>query len=411
MRLFTPTRLGDLALRNRVVLAPLTRRRADPQAVPSASAPLYYAQRADAGLIVSEGTCISAEGIGDRRLPGLWTDEQIARWRTVTEAVHARAGLIVAQLWHTGRASHPLLQAGGEPAVAPSAIAIEKDRELDGEIIPSTVPRALETGEIARVVSDYAVAAENAIGAGFDGVELHGANGYLIDEFLQDGSNVRTDQYGGSVEARTLFLREVLEAVTGTLGKERVGLRISPSSMFQSMQDSEPYVLWARVLEVVAEFDLAFLHVVEPGVSGSESHRSHADGIDSAWIRARYPGRLIAAGRYTAESAEAAVEAGQVDAVAFGRLFTSNPDLPVRLRARAALTPPDRTTFYTAGDEGYVDWPSLEAEKLLRELESGSRFERELEADLSSAEFGGSTSYSEWEAAWALSRYRRIQDA
>lgn len=320
-------------------------------------------------------------------------------------------GLIVAQLWHTGRASHPRLQTNGEHAVAPSAIAIEKDRELDGEMIPSAVPRALETDEIQRVVTDYATAATNALAAGFDGVELHGANGYLIDQFLQDGTNKRTDRYGGSVEARTLFLREVLEAVTGAIGSSRVGLRISPSSMFQSMHDSAPYELWARALEVVAEFDLAFLHLVEPGISGSESHRSHADGIDSAWVRARYPGRLIAAGRYTADSAAAGLEGGRLDAVAFGRLFTSNPDLPRRLRDGAALTQPNPPTFYTADDTGYVDWPSLAAEELLRELENGQRTVEELESGMQITGFSGTTPYPEWEAAWAISRYQQIQGA
>lgn len=412
MKLFTPITLGALELRNRVVMAPLTRCRADyASAVPTPSAPLYYAQRADAGMIVSEGACISAEGIGDRGLPGLWTREQLTAWERVTDAVHARGGLIVAQLWHTGRASHPRLQPGGVPPVAPSAIAIEKDRVLDGEVIPSAVPRALEAAEIPRVMRDYATAARNAISAGFDGVELHGANGYLIDEFLQDGSNHRTDEYGGTVERRTRFLREVLEATAGAIGAERTGIRISPSSMFQSMHDSAPYDLWTRVLEVIAEFDLAFLHLVEPGISGSESHRSHADGIDSAWVRDRYRGSLIAAGRYTAATAETAIDEGRLDAVAFGRLFTSNPDLPERLRTGARLTPPERPTFYTPDDVGYVDWPSLRAERLLVDLEGGRLSADHLAATVGDAAFSGTTPYAEWEAAWALARFRLLQDA
>ncbi|MGK0722429.1 alkene reductase [Leucobacter sp. W1478] len=411
MGLFTPVTLGDLKLRNRVVMAPLTRRRASADAVPSPSAPLYYAQRADAGLIVSEGTCISAEAIGDRRLPGLWTEEQIQGWLPVTQAVHDRGGLIVAQLWHTGRASHPLLQPGGVPAVAPSAIAIDKDRELDGEIIPSAVPRALETSEIPRVVEDYANAARNAIIAGFDGVELHGANGYLIDEFLQDGSNHRTDEYGGSIENRTRFLREVLEAVTSAVGAGRTGIRISPSSMFQSMHDSSPYELWAHVLKVIAEFDLAFLHLVEPGISGSESHRSHAEGINSAWVQERYPHALIAAGRYTRQSADEAIDEGRLDAVAFGRLFTSNPDLMIRLQEHAKLTPPERATFYTADDIGYIDWPSLAAEKMLDDLEDGTATADDIAGQLTAGQFSGTTPYQEWEAAWALTKYRSLRDA
>lgn len=411
MGLFTAVELGDLKLRNRIVLAPLTRRRASSSAVPSPSAALYYAQRADAGLLISEGTCISAEGVGDRRLPGLWTDEQLRGWEPVTDGVHDRGGLIVAQLWHTGRASHPHLQLGGAPPVAPSAIAIEKDRELDGKMIPSAMPRALDIEEIPRVVDDYARAARNALKAGFDGIELHGANGYLIDQFLQDGSNQRTDRYGGSIEARTTFLREVLEAVTSAIGAGRIGLRLSPASMFQSMHDSAPYDLWSRVLEVVAEFDLAFLHLVEPGISGSESHRSHAEGIDSAWVRARYQGKLIAAGRYAANTADLAIDEGRLDAVAFGRLFTSNPDLAIRFRDRRPVTPPDRATFYTADDVGYIDWPSLAAEALLKELESGELSIDDLVASLSVDAFSGTTPYEEWEAAWAVSRYRLLHGA
>lgn len=409
MALLEPVTLGELNLRNRVVLAPLTRRRASAAAVPSPSAPLYYAQRADAGLIISEGACISAEGIGDRRLPGLWTDEQLRGWEAVTDAVHSRGGLIVAQLWHTGRASHPALQPGGVAPVAPSAIAIDKDRELDGRMVPSAVPRPLGSDEIPRVVRDYATAARNAIAAGFDGVELHGANGYLIDEFLQDCSNHRTDAYGGSVENRTRFLREVLDAVVDSIGAGRTAIRISPASTFQSMHDSTPYELWTRVLEVIGGSGLAYLHLVEPGISGSESHSSHADGIDSRWARARYPHPLIAAGRYTAESATAAIDSGTLNAVAFGRLFTSNPDLAIRFAERARLAPPDRTTFYTADDRGYVDWPSLAAERLLQELESGERDEAQLAATIS-APFSGTTPHDEWEAAWAVTQYRALRD-
>lgn len=404
--LFSPVRLGDLALRNRVVLAPLTRRRASATGEPSLSAPLYYAQRAGAGLIVSEGTCISAEGVGDRRLPGIWSQPQIEGWQSVTEAVHDRGGLIVAQLWHTGRASHPLLQPDGGPAVAPSAIAIEQDRELDGETIPSAVPRALLTDEIPRVVADYSRAARNAISAGFDGIELHGANGYLIDEFLQDGTNKRTDRYGGSIDARIQFLREILDAVTDAIGSGRTALRLSPSSVFQSMHDSEPFDLWSRVLDVVAEYDLAFLHLVEPGISGSDSHRSHAENINSEWARARYAGRLIGAGLYTADSADSAIGSNRLDAVAFGRLFTSNPDLPARFQSGGNIAPSHRPTFYTADDVGYIDFPSLAAEGVLRDLLSGNRSATDLEAGLTSTEFSGRTPYGEWEAAWALSQYR-----
>jgi N-ethylmaleimide reductase len=366
---------------------------------------LYYAQRADAGLIVSEGVCVSPEAIGDRRLPGLWARDQIDAWKPVTDAVHARGGTIVAQLWHTGRGSHPLVQPNGQAPVAPSAIPIENDFSLDGELIPSVVPRALELEEIPRVIGDYARAARNALLAGFDGVELHGANGYLIDEFLQDGSNRRDDEYGGSVSNRVRFLDKLLEAVGSAVGPGSVGLRISPSSTFQSMRDSNPSELWSHVLALVETHELAYLHVVEPGIHGSSKHRSNADDIDSAWIRARYSGALIAAGRYEADSAEATVASGQLDAVAFGRLYTSNPDLPERLRERAELLTPHRPTFYTADDEGYIDWPTLRAEALLRDLKEGHIDAAPLRKSITTPTLSGTTPFEEWEAVWALTRH------
>lgn len=403
--MFTPVSLGDLALRNRFVMAPLTRRRADADGIPSASASLYYAQRADAGMIVSEGVCISPEAVGDRRLPGIWSSEQIASWRQVTAAVHARGGTIVAQLWHTGRGSHPLVQPNGQDPVAPSAIATSSDYRLDGEVMPSAVPRALGIEEIPRVIGDYATAAQNALQAGFDGVELHGANGYLIDEFLQNSSNQREDHYGGDAQNRARFLDELLGAVTNAVGSRRVGLRISPSSTFQSMSDSDPHALWGHVVTVIDSHALSYLHVVEPGITGSVNHQSNADDIGSAWIRERYAGPLIAAGRYDADSAEAAVASGQLDAVAFGRLYTSNPDLPERFRQRAELVEPHRPTFYTADDGGYIDWPSLRAEALLRELSSGEADPARLRQALSTHELSGETPFEEWEIAWALSRF------
>lgn len=410
MKLFTPVKLGSFELRNRIVMAPLTRQRAGADAVPSPSARLYYEQRAEAGLIVSEGTCISAEGIGDRRLPGIWSDEQVSAWREITKAVHDRGGTIIAQLWHTGRASHPKLQTGGVPAVAPSAIAISGDRVLDDEVIPSAIPRALETDEIPRVVADYAHAATKALSAGFDGVELHGANGYLIDEFLQDGTNRRTDKYGGSIENRITFLREVLDATTGAIGAERVALRLSPSSMFQSMHDSNPYELWAQVLAAVEPYDLAFLHVVEQGISGSESHRSHAEGIDSAWVRERYSGCLIAAGRYGRDTAESALESGRLDAVAFGRSFIPNPDLVSRFKQGSPLRALDRDTRYTAHDEGYIDQPTIRAEQYLEELKSGSLTPEALRAESGADEWSSQVPIEAWEAAWALDTFESGSD-
>jgi len=407
MKLLSPVTLGALQLRNRVVMAPLTRRRASLDGVPSPSAALYYAQRAEAGLIVSEGACISPEGVGDRHLPGLWNEAQLDGWREVTDAVHAQGGLIIAQLWHTGRASHPLLQPDGAPSVAPSAIPIESDRELDGKIIPSAVPRALETEEIPRVAADYAQAARNARAAGFDGVELHGANGYLIDEFLQDGSNQRTDKYGGTIENRIRFLREVLDATTSAIGADRVALRISPTSIFQSMRDSQPYELWEQVLAAVEPYQLAFLHLVEPGISGAESHRSHAENINSEWVRERYRGNLIAAGRYEADTAEAALVSGRLDAVAFGRSFISNPDLVSRFRVGADLRPLDLAIRYTHDDIGYMDHPSLHAEHLLRELQSGRLDPDALRAQTGGLAWSGRVPIEHWEAIWALAAYEK----
>jgi N-ethylmaleimide reductase len=404
--LFSPGRLGDLALSNRVVLAPMTRNRADDAGVPATTTPLYYAQRSGAGLIVSEGVCISPTAACDRRLPGIWTEEQIAGWRSVTAAVRRSGGTIVAQLWHTGRASHPALQPESLDALAPSAIAIEGTRVIDGEIVPCAVPREATLDDIRIIVADYARAARNAIRAGFDGVEIHGANGYLIDQFLQDGSNRRADGYGGSVHSRFRFLDEVLDAVIGEVGAGRVGLRISPASTWQSMSDSDPENLWGHVVAQVEPRRLAFLHLVEPGIGGNASETRIADSIDSAWVRARYSGRLVATGRYGRESAEAALAAGTVDAVGFGRLFTSNPDLAERMRTGAPITPTNRPTYYQGDDVGYIDWPSLEAEDILRQLESGILQPDGLELQGAGDWPAPAENAHQWAAAWALWRFR-----
>jgi N-ethylmaleimide reductase len=408
MKIFTPVELGGFKLRNRMVIAPMTRLRSNAEGVPSASAPLYYAQRSGAGLIVSEGVCISAEGVGDLRLPGIWTVDQIEVWKKVTAAVHAENGLIIAQLWHTGRASHPLLQSSGA-AVAPSAIAIKGTRNHGGKIIPQAVPRALDIEEIPRVVADYARAAKSAIDAGFDGVELHGANGYLVDQFLQDVSNTRTDAYGGSVENRTRFLKEVVYALVEAVGSDRVAVRISPASTFQSMGDSQPEKLWAHVLSELSTFNLAFLHSVEPGISGASSEKYNANSIDHNWIRSRYSGNLVATGQYTLERAEQELESGTLDAVGFGRLYTSNPDLAERFQQGAALIEPDPSTFYQGEDVGYIDWPSMEGEQLLRQLESDAATIEEVSANLSADQLTAKTSLAEWPRVWALSEFRALK--
>ncbi|MFV8167294.1 alkene reductase [Mycobacterium sp. 134] len=353
-----PIRLGVIEATNRIVMAPMTRSRAGADGVPRQSTAAYYAQRASAGLVVSEGICIAPEAVGNPMVPGLWSREQIGAWRSVTSAVHDAGGMMAAQLWHTGRASHPSLQPDGQLPVGPSPIAIDGLTFAANGRTPYVTPRALDTGEIPQIVDHYARAAANAREAGFDAVELHSANGYLVDQFLQDNSNRRGDRYGGSIENRVRLLVEIVVALVDTVGPGRVGVRISPASTFQDMADSDPHRLFDHVVRVLSEHDLAYLHVVEPGIDGwCDAHFEQASPIDSEWIRARYAGNIVATGGYTAESATRAVESGIVDAVAFGRSFIANPDLPRRLIENLPIAEPNRETFYSGGDEGYIDYP------------------------------------------------------
>ncbi|MEV5538998.1 alkene reductase [Saccharopolyspora shandongensis] len=362
--LFEPIDLGALRLRNRFVMAPMTRSRAHRDGTLPESASTYYAQRATAGLIVSEGVCISPVAVGNPKVPGIWTDDQTASWAKVADAVHAAGGTIVAQLWHTGRASHPSLQPGGLPQVAPSAIKIDGSTYARGGRTPHVTPRALEALEIPVIVAQYGRSALNAIKAGLDGVEIHAANGYLIDQFLQDSANTRTDAHGGRIENRGRFLSEVVAEVSAAIGADRVGVRISPASNFQGMADSDPAALFGHVLDVLDEAGLAYLHIVEPGIDGSESiasdqGRSRRE-LSSAWARQRYRGKIVAAGGYQAASAESALANGHADAIAFGRPYISNPDLPGRFAAGAPLAESDRATYYGGGDAGYIDYPTFE---------------------------------------------------
>ncbi|WP_027943362.1 alkene reductase [Amycolatopsis taiwanensis] len=362
--LFEPVDLGAIKLRNRFVMAPMTRSRAHRDGTLPESTSTYYAQRATAGLIVSEGVCISPVAVGNPKVPGIWTGDQTASWAKVADAVHTAGGSIVAQLWHTGRASHPSLQPGGLPQVAPSAIKIDGCTYARGGRTPHVTPRALETLEIPVIVAQYERAALNAIRAGLDGVEIHAANGYLIDQFLHDNANIRTDAYGGSIENRVRFLSEIVAAVSTAIGADRVGVRISPASTFGDMADSDPAALFGHVLDMLDEAGLAYLHIVEPGIDGSENisddqNRSFP-ALGSAWARERYRGKIIAAGGYQAASAESALVKGHADAVAFGRPYIANPDLPNRLAAGAPLARADRATFYGGGDAGYIDYPTLE---------------------------------------------------
>jgi N-ethylmaleimide reductase len=356
--LFSPIRVGALDLANRIVMAPLTRNRARPEDdAPHALHVDYYAQRATAGLIITEASQISPEGKGYAWTPGIYSPAQIAGWRAVTDAVHAKGGKIVIQLWHVGRVSHTSLQPNGQPPVAPSAIAAET-RTFDGTaFLPTSTPRALGLEEMPRIVADYAQATRNAKEAGFDGVEIHAANGYLIDQFLRDGSNVRTDAYGGSVENRVRLLTEVIAAVTAAWDAAHVGIRLSPFSNANGVTDSDPMATFGHAVDVVNAAGLAYLHMVEGQTGGS---RELAPNNDIDALRARFTGPYIANNGFTRETALDAVASGRADLVAFGRPFISNPDLVARLRLDAPLNTPDQTTFYGGGAEGYTDYPVLQ---------------------------------------------------
>ena len=362
--LFEPARLGALALSHRVVLAPLTRlRSAQPGDIPTALNAEYYAQRASqGGLLITEATDISDDARGYPGAPGVHSPAQIAGWRGVTDAVHAKGGLIVNQIWHCGRISHSTMRTDGSVPVAPSAIAAPGGHvNVRGEGVAFETPRSLEIGEIAGIVAQFRQAAVNAKDAGFDGVEVHGANGYLLDQFLRDGSNQRSDRYGGSFENRTRFLLEVIDAVAGVYGAERVGVRLSPWGSFNGMEDSDTGALFDHVVAALATRGLAYLHLVEPRADqGSDVNALNADAPDAASRFKRiFGGPVIAAGGFTRETGAEAVAAGNADAIAYGRLFIANPDLPERFRQGAALNRHDRSTFYGGGAEGYTDYPAM----------------------------------------------------
>jgi N-ethylmaleimide reductase len=357
LRLLTPVRLGPCELPNRVVMAPLTRCRG---VVPGEMNALYYRQRASAGLIVSEAALIAPEGRGVPNTPGLWSEEQIAGWRGVTEAVHAEGGRIFAQLWHVGRQSHPDLLPAGQAPVAPSAVRAEGQTRTPEGPKDYAEPRALELSEIPGVVETYARAARNALAAGFDGVEIHAANGYLIDQFLQDGANRRTDAYGGDVAHRARFLFEVLEAVVAVAGAERTGIRLSPCNIHGGISDSDPWALHAHVVRNLSGRGLAYCHVIEPRTLPGGRIRE-GEAVNAApRLRPLFDGPWIAAGGFNRDGAEALLAEGGADLVAFGRWFISNPDLPARFARDLPLTPYDRSTFYADGPEGYVDYPTHE---------------------------------------------------
>ena len=356
--LLEPVALGELALRNRVVMAPMTRSRSTREGVLPSSAALYYEQRSGAGMIVTEGVTITPTALGNPALPGIWHDGHVDMWREVTDRVHAAGATIVMQLWHTGRSSHPSVQPGGILPVGPSAIAIDGLTFANEGRVPFVAPRELRLDEIPGLIEDYAAAARRAMAAGFDGVEIHGANGYLPDQFLHSSSNVRTDEYGGSIENRARFMVEVVAAVCAATGPGRTGLRLSPTSTFNDMFDADSEGLYAHLLERLADHPLAYLHVVEPGVAGGATSEVVDDTIDSAWVRERWSGGLVSVGNHTRDTAMALLGSGVVDAVAFGRPFISNPDLVRRLVENLPLEPADREVFYGGTDHGYIDYPT-----------------------------------------------------
>jgi N-ethylmaleimide reductase len=354
--LFSPLQLGSISLKNRIVMAPLTRNRAGEGGVPQAMNVTYYEQRATAGLIVTEATPISPMAHGYPALPGIYTDAQVAGWKKITDAVHAKGGKIVIQLWHVGRISHPSL-IGGQIPVAPSALKPAGQAFTYQGLQDYVTPRALDLSELPAIVQDYVHATNCAIAAGFDGVEVHSANGYLLDQFLRDGSNQRTDQYGGSMENRARLLMEVMQAVVDTIGADKTGVRLSPVNPFNDMYDSHPQAMFNYVTESLNRFNLAYLHVVEGGLhSGGETQP-----FDFVQLRKLYQGNYMANLGYDKARGNAAIASGQADCIAFGVPFIANPDLVERFAQDEQLNEADSSTFYGGTEVGYTDYPFLGA--------------------------------------------------
>lgn len=352
--ILSPITVGAWDLPNRVVLAPLTRSRAGVGNAPTALNALYYAQRASAGLMISEATQISSQGIGYLHTPGIHTDDQVTGWRLVTQAVHARGGRILLQLWHVGRISHPSLQADGALPVAPSAIAPVGKAQTPFGLQPFGTPRALDTAELPGIIEQYVHAARRAQAAGFDGVELHGANGYLLDQFLRDGANHRTDSYGGSLPHRLRLLREVAAAVIDVWGSARVGVRLSPTMSNNGMSDSDPVTTAVAAARALGELGVAYLHLREP------AHPAAGAPHALPAVREAFRGPLMVNDGYDFATADRVIASGQADLVAFGKLYIANPDLVERFRRGMPLTAPDTTTFYGGDAHGYTDYPALD---------------------------------------------------
>ncbi len=347
--LLDPLQLGDLKLPNRVIMAPLTRLRGTPDHVPTPVMVDYYRQRATAGLIISEGTPISPQGVGYAQVPGLWSEQQVEAWKPVTAAVHEAGGRIFSQIWHVGRISDPVFLNGEQP-VAPSPIAATGHVSLVRPMKEFETPRELSTSEVKGVVEDFRRGAENAKAAGFDGVEMHGANGYLLDQFLQDGTNYRTDEYGGTIENRARLMLEVTDAVISVWGPNRVGMHLAPRSDTHGISDSNPEMTFGYVATELGRRQIAFIAARE----------YIGDRRLGPQLKKAFGGVYIANEKFSKELAEEVIQRGEADAVAFGKLFIANPDLPVRFAKDAPLNEPNPETFYSHGPEGYVDYPSLQ---------------------------------------------------
>jgi len=360
--MFTPVSLGSIQIKNRLVMAPLTRMRAVAGDVPSPLAKTYYAQRASAGLIITEATQISPLGMGYPATPGIYSAEQTAAWKEIVAAVHEKGGSIVAQLWHVGRISHSSLHPEQGLPEAPSAIApAGQTYGADWKLHNYETPRAMSLDDIERLLKEFEIAAQNAKAAGFDGIEIHSANGYLLDQFLQDKTNQRDDQYGGSVENRLRLLGEVIETVSKVFSSDRVGVRLSPYGTFNDIEDSDPVALFTAAIQKLNGYKLAYVHMIEPRSTSAGGGDEVNEGapITSELFRAAYEGKFITAGGYDQAMGEEALEAGLADAVAYGRLYISNPDLAERFQQNAPLNPYNRDTFYGGQEAGYTDYPSL----------------------------------------------------
>jgi N-ethylmaleimide reductase len=368
--LFEPVKFGDIELKNRVVMAPLTRNRS-PKAIPNDLNIAYYEQRASAGLIITEGTPVSQQGQGYADVPGLYLAPAIDGWKKVTEAVHKKGGKIVTQIWHVGRVSHTSLQPNEGAPVAPSALGAKGKTYIinpdgSGAFADTSEPRALELSEIPGVVADFAAGAKAAIEAGFDGVEIHGANGYLIDQFLKTGANLREDEYGGSVENRARFALEVVDAVAAAIGSGRVGIRLSPVTPANNITEDAPQTVFDYLVKELATRNLSFIHIIEGATGGDRDYVQGGKPFDYQELKDTYrnaggTGAWVVNNGYEKDTAEKAVASGYADGVAFGKLFIANPDLVERFKTNAPLNEPDKNTFYGGGAKGYTDYPTLES--------------------------------------------------